>query len=239
MFLFTNIVIYAILVQVVHALPLDERIVIAPHITSPNADTVWTPGSDELVTWDTSIIPPNGNFTGTLFLGFQTAGSENLDVAHPLADGFSLRDGSVHVTCPTVSAGNNYIVVLMGDSGNTSPQFTVASTSNSSVPSASSTLPTSPLPASTASSSSSLMNPAPASNPPAPTSTFYVTPLAVTSPAVHTTSSTPLGGTVGPSASAASISPAAVPKGNNAIPRTLNAGVMLACAVVTGVTIFS
>jgi len=51
MFLFTSIVLYAIVLQLVHALPFEKRIVIAPHITSPKADTVWTPGNEELVTW--------------------------------------------------------------------------------------------------------------------------------------------------------------------------------------------
>jgi hypothetical protein len=66
-----------------------------------------------------------------LVLGYQTADSENLDLGmscnlyhlcvwpltlpihldNPLAAGFSLRDGPVHVICPTVSPGNNYIVV--------------------------------------------------------------------------------------------------------------------------------
>ena len=68
-----------------------------------------------------------------LVLGHQSDGSENLNIRklhsriplilchifdvplpsieQPLASGFSLRDGSVRVTCPTVSPGNNYIVV--------------------------------------------------------------------------------------------------------------------------------
>jgi hypothetical protein len=67
-----------------------------------------------------------------LVLGRQTPGSENLNLGmlqshpfllvmylnffsphkdQPLATDFSLRDGSVNVTCPTVSSGNNYIVV--------------------------------------------------------------------------------------------------------------------------------
>ncbi|KAF8469398.1 hypothetical protein DFH94DRAFT_602351, partial [Russula ochroleuca] len=105
---------------------LVKRIVIDPPITNPSADTVWTPGNSELVTWyDDLHIPSTGNFTGMLILGHQSAGSENLDLQNPLATGFSLRDGSVRVTCPTVSPGNNYIVVLFGDSGNASPQFTI------------------------------------------------------------------------------------------------------------------
>ena len=51
MFLLTSVVLYAIVLHVVHALPLEKRIVINPQITSPNAGTVWTPGKTELVTW--------------------------------------------------------------------------------------------------------------------------------------------------------------------------------------------
>ena len=51
MFLFTTVVLYAIILQLVHALPVVKRIVISPPITSPNADTVWTPGKSQLVTW--------------------------------------------------------------------------------------------------------------------------------------------------------------------------------------------
>lgn len=51
MFLFTSIVLYATALQLVLALPVVKRIVIDPPITSPNANTVWTPGNSELVTW--------------------------------------------------------------------------------------------------------------------------------------------------------------------------------------------
>ena len=51
MFPFTAIVFYAIALQIVHALPVMKRIVISPLITSPTADTVWIPGSSQLVTW--------------------------------------------------------------------------------------------------------------------------------------------------------------------------------------------
>jgi hypothetical protein len=83
---------------------------------------------------DTSAIPATGDFQGRLVLGYQTADSEILDLGiscnlyhlhvwpltcltlhirldNPLATGFSLRDGSVHIVCPTVPPGNNYIVV--------------------------------------------------------------------------------------------------------------------------------
>jgi hypothetical protein len=51
MFLLTSVVLYAIVLRVVYALPLEKRIVVDPPITSPSPGTVWTPGNTELVTW--------------------------------------------------------------------------------------------------------------------------------------------------------------------------------------------
>ncbi|KAH9045020.1 hypothetical protein EDB84DRAFT_1558877 [Lactarius hengduanensis] len=70
-------------------------------------------------------------FHRLLILGRQTADSENLDLDKLLKVGFSLRDGSVHITCPTFTPGKNYIVVLFGDSGNASPQLTISGVDNS------------------------------------------------------------------------------------------------------------
>jgi len=257
MFLFTSIVLYATALQLVLALPVVKRIVIDPPITSPNANTVWTPGNSELVTWDTSAIPSTGNFTGMLVLGHQSAGSENLDIERPLESGFSLRDGSVHVTCPTVSPGNTYIVVLFGDSGNASPQFTIsgpsASNSSGSAPSPdsvaspstqlSSTGVAPPSSASTSSTTSApllLMASTSASDHSAPasmTTTVPTEPQDKSSPAGHTTLSTSLSGSDSSSASTVSISPAAGLNTNNATPRILNPGSMIA-VVVSVFTIF-
>lgn len=104
---FMTVVLYAFALQLVHALPVMKRIVVDPLITSPQANTVWTPGSSQLVTWydlavsvsasaytqfahliprDTSVVPSDGTFPGMLVLGRQTPGSENLDL------------GKLHVT---------------------------------------------------------------------------------------------------------------------------------------------
>ena len=69
MFLFTSVVLYAVSLQLVHALPFVKRIVIDPLITSPNADTVWTPGSSELVTWYDNISPCLSVYSLTWLLG--------------------------------------------------------------------------------------------------------------------------------------------------------------------------
>jgi hypothetical protein len=49
MLLFTIFIFYV--VSLVNALPITKRIVVSPHITNPDGDTVWTPGIDELVKW--------------------------------------------------------------------------------------------------------------------------------------------------------------------------------------------
>ncbi|KAA1469741.1 hypothetical protein DENSPDRAFT_640884 [Dentipellis sp. KUC8613] len=114
-----------------HAAPFVKRIVVDPPITSPTASTVWTVGDKVNVTWDASIVP-SGNFTGKLVLGAQTSDSENLQLDNPLADAFDLHSGTVEITVPNVASGTNYIVVLFGDSGNASPQFTISGGSSSS-----------------------------------------------------------------------------------------------------------
>ncbi|KAH9977584.1 hypothetical protein BJV74DRAFT_901563 [Russula compacta] len=240
MLLFANVVLYCVAIQVAHALPFVKRIVIDPHITSPDAATVWTPGNDELVTWDTSTVPPTGDYNGTLLLGYQTDNSENLDLEHPLAVGFSLRDGSVRVTCPVVSPANNYIVVLMGDSGNASPQFTISGTNQDSAASppqdlaaSQSNQPSSTEPVSSPSTSTHTSQSAttPTSGSHSSALTSYTTPSAQ-SP--HTGSTTPGSSTSSESssASAASSSPTAGSSSNNAIPRTLNMGAMTAGVVI-------
>ncbi|GBE83128.1 hypothetical protein BKA93DRAFT_822584 [Sparassis latifolia] len=156
------------------ALPLAPRDVVAPPITYPVAGTVWTVGATETVTWDTSNLPPVANITninGEVVLGYLTADSENLDFQSPLAQNFNITSGSVQIVVPDVPYRTNYILDLMGDSGNISPTFTIVggSSSSSSAP-ASSTAP----------SSSSPVSSSPAASPSAPSST------AVSSPAEST-----------------------------------------------------
>ncbi|KAH9992025.1 hypothetical protein BJV77DRAFT_1004014 [Russula vinacea] len=108
---------------------LSGRGVWAPPITNPQAGTVWNSGEDVTVTWDTSTRPGQvSNPVGSVVLGFiqpDGSGGENLDIDNPLAQGFQLDDGQVTFTVPSVPTKNNYIVALIGDSGNISPQFTI------------------------------------------------------------------------------------------------------------------
>ncbi|KAJ7486046.1 hypothetical protein B0H11DRAFT_1904557 [Mycena galericulata] len=108
--------------------PLARRSVYSPPITKPDSSTKWAVGTEVDVTWSTSNAPQSiTNREGKIVLGYLEAGdpSEHLDLAHPLAQGFDIMDGHQAITVPHVPSGSNYIIVLMGDSGNRSPEFTI------------------------------------------------------------------------------------------------------------------
>ncbi|RPD62508.1 hypothetical protein L226DRAFT_610948 [Lentinus tigrinus ALCF2SS1-7] len=103
--------------------------VFRPAITAPHSGDKWTVGSVQAVTWDISSIPPaNENQTGLVLLGYIEDGQldEHLDIEHPLASNFPITAGAVNVTVPEVPNRDDYIVVLFGDSGNTSPKFMIS-----------------------------------------------------------------------------------------------------------------
>ncbi|KAK7694779.1 hypothetical protein QCA50_001967 [Cerrena zonata] len=98
-----------------------------PKVNTPTTGTVWTTGSKQNITWDTAGIPEEALDTpGVIYLGHIENDSENLDIANPIAKGFKYRDGTVEVTVPDVETRPDYIVALLGDSGNISPQFTIS-----------------------------------------------------------------------------------------------------------------
>ncbi|KAJ6585179.1 hypothetical protein B0H19DRAFT_1016228 [Mycena capillaripes] len=110
------------------SIPLSRRGVYSPPITKPDASTRWARGTEVTVTWSTSDIPQSiTNSKGRLLLGYLKAGSSNehLDLDHPLAEGFDIRDGHRTVQVPDVTPRHTYVLVLMGDSGNRSPEFTI------------------------------------------------------------------------------------------------------------------
>ncbi|KAJ3980532.1 hypothetical protein F5890DRAFT_1540960 [Lentinula detonsa] len=112
------------------SLSLMTRDVWSPNITSPNSNTVWNVNDHADITWDTSGAPAQiTNPNGTIFLGhFDStgSGSENLDLEHPLASYVNLTLGKATIQVPDVPTGR-YIIVLMGDSGNHSPEFMIQS----------------------------------------------------------------------------------------------------------------
>lgn len=74
-----------------------------------------------------NINDPNAK--GSIILGYLSDDkkdmNEHLDLDHPLATGFMLTDGSHDIVIPNVAERKTYIIVLMGDSGNASPKFTI------------------------------------------------------------------------------------------------------------------
>ncbi|KAJ7442619.1 hypothetical protein FB451DRAFT_98274 [Mycena latifolia] len=108
--------------------PSSPRGVYSPSIIIPDGSTKWVRRTEVEVTWSTSNMPQDiTNPNGRILLGHLEAGSssEHLDIQHPLAEGFDIRDGHRTITVPAVPPRGDYIIVLMGDSGNRSPVFTI------------------------------------------------------------------------------------------------------------------
>ncbi|KAL0082456.1 hypothetical protein F4703DRAFT_1865749 [Phycomyces blakesleeanus] len=107
---------------------LVKAVVLNPHIIVPNESTVWKAGGTFDVKWDTIVygspIAPEVN--GTIKLGYLDGTDINEHLFWTLASGFPLNTGSQSVVLPTdLVTKASYIIVLMGDSGNSSPQFTI------------------------------------------------------------------------------------------------------------------
>ncbi|KAJ7049033.1 hypothetical protein C8F01DRAFT_1185930 [Mycena amicta] len=103
------------------ATPLTPRDVFVPPILYPHAGTVWTVGQRHNVTWDTSDAPVNIT-NGKGFIMLRKAG---LTTPVILQNNFNIRLGRIEVTVPWVVDGSDYQLVLFGDSGNFSPNFTI------------------------------------------------------------------------------------------------------------------
>jgi hypothetical protein len=130
--LFTSAVqLVAILATSVSAVPVIASSgqildVWVPRIITPNASTIWTEGQQYNVTWDTSDAPANiSNGAAVVF------GENNTLTDKVLASGFDLRQGWINVTCPDdVTPGDNYTVILFGDSGDESKPFKIVAAKN-------------------------------------------------------------------------------------------------------------
>ncbi|KAJ4481949.1 hypothetical protein J3R30DRAFT_3455306 [Lentinula aciculospora] len=99
---------------------MQKRDVFVPPITNPTNATVWNSGEVQTVSWDTSAAPVNiTNKFGRIQLR-QNGNTFPL----VLADGFDILLGSYNITVPLLITGV-YELVLFGDSGNFSPDFTI------------------------------------------------------------------------------------------------------------------
>ncbi|KAJ7648700.1 hypothetical protein DFH06DRAFT_572298 [Mycena polygramma] len=105
----------------VQATPIASRDVFVPPILYPKAGTVWTVGQRHNVTWDISNHPTHI----TNSVGFILLRKGGLTTPVILEDNFSILRGRIEVTVPRVVDGTDYQLVLFGDSGNFSPNFTI------------------------------------------------------------------------------------------------------------------
>ncbi|KAH7912530.1 hypothetical protein BJ138DRAFT_1178735 [Hygrophoropsis aurantiaca] len=122
-FFFTFLSLFAMAISLPVA-RLQTRDVFVPPITYPHAGTIWKVGDYHNVTWNTDDAPVNiTNSVGEIYLVVQGL----IDFNHKLGGGFNIRDGRTVVQVPSVSPANDYAIVLFGDSGNFSPNFTITS----------------------------------------------------------------------------------------------------------------
>ncbi|KAI8086481.1 uncharacterized protein BX664DRAFT_335905 [Halteromyces radiatus] len=120
----------SILIILVTFVTLSFAIVLNPHITSPTSSTKWRAGSQHTITWDTENVaggPIPDTYKGTIKLGYlDPKDGPNEHLQWELASDFLLNKGSQVVTLPAdLETKRTYIIVLMGDSGNASPQFAI------------------------------------------------------------------------------------------------------------------
>ncbi|CDO70316.1 hypothetical protein BN946_scf184843.g5 [Trametes cinnabarina] len=121
LFFFALFGIFANLASAVPVAEVEKRDVYDPHVLYPHAGTVWYKGQRHNVTWDTSDHPVNiTNYLGRIML------RKGL-IATPLIleENFDILLGRIEVTVPWVTPGDDYSLVLYGDSGNFSPMFTI------------------------------------------------------------------------------------------------------------------
>ncbi|KAJ7736576.1 hypothetical protein DFH07DRAFT_779647 [Mycena maculata] len=106
----------------VQATPLiSSRDVYAPPITYPHTDSVWLVGQTHTVTWNATNPPAQiTNPIGTILLR-----KSNLTTPVIMQANFALVSGKATVKVPWVQDGDDYQLVLFGDSGNFSPYFTI------------------------------------------------------------------------------------------------------------------
>ena len=94
----------------------------------PTKDTVWKVGNEVNVTWQTVHMPYGmSQRLGRVFFEYQENGMLHALQDYRLAVNVRLGDGNVTFTVPHVKERDDYVVVLMGDSGNHSPKFTIRS----------------------------------------------------------------------------------------------------------------
>ncbi|KAF9563570.1 hypothetical protein CPC08DRAFT_632605 [Agrocybe pediades] len=121
MTLAASLFIFAIFGAIASPVTLEKRDVFVPPVLSPRSGTVWKSGERHTVVWDTRNAPVNiTNKVGVIRLR-----KDDLTTPLILASNFDILSGRQTVTVPNLVEGDDYQVVLFGDSGNFSPKFTI------------------------------------------------------------------------------------------------------------------
>ncbi|KAF8550043.1 hypothetical protein OG21DRAFT_1420305 [Imleria badia] len=111
------------------SLPISEAKnldVWVPTIKIPNRETVWSLKNPPYLVEDTSNHPSEiTNSKGQVLLVHDNRLDYGRPPDHPLAEGFDILDGQVKVHLPASTKPGKYEIVLMGDSGNDSSEFTI------------------------------------------------------------------------------------------------------------------
>ncbi|KAK0203285.1 hypothetical protein DFS33DRAFT_1477466 [Desarmillaria ectypa] len=99
-----------------------RRDIFDPPILSPSTGTTWTVNTTQTVSWDTSNHPNliTNQYNSSIKL---TKGGRQLPIF--LADQFDILLGKIDVVVPWVSEGDDYTIILFGDSGNWGERFTI------------------------------------------------------------------------------------------------------------------
>ncbi|KAJ3483181.1 hypothetical protein NLI96_g6478 [Meripilus lineatus] len=117
---FSAVSFFALASQLALAKPVvDKRDVFVPKIITPDASTVWHSGETQTVTWDISDAPQNVTNTA----GFIILRSSGISTSVILADNFNILDAQVQLTVPNVLTRDDFSIILVGSSGNHSPDF--------------------------------------------------------------------------------------------------------------------
>ncbi|RDB15325.1 hypothetical protein Hypma_004770 [Hypsizygus marmoreus] len=116
--------IISLFMTLVASAPVSPRDVFVPPVLYPKAGTVWKVGSRHNVTWDVSNPPAQiTNKIGRIVLA---KGNLLIGLDEPLAEGFDILKGRQEVQIPkNTKPGNDYSIVVFGDSGNNGARFTI------------------------------------------------------------------------------------------------------------------
>lgn len=120
--------------EVLSEVELAKRIVYNPPVTNPVAKQVWHAGREETVKWtvDQEKIPATANnFKVTIKLGYLPKNGEGgYNLKWTLAKNIPITEEEAEVTLPKdLQTRDDYIIVVMGDSGNRSKKFTIKAAS--------------------------------------------------------------------------------------------------------------